>query len=402
MFAIRILRLIKRELTDVVLSDWRLTIMIFIMPVAYTALLGFLYMEKRVSEVPVMIIDHDNGALSRSIATAVDRSDAMRVVGMASGMDEVREAVLSRKAYAAIWIPPDFERDIKKGKQAKLLTVADGSNMMLSNTVVAAMARVAGTFSAAVEMKTLNMKGAPSDHLQNKAMPIDGATRVWYNPTYNYNTFVMVGLISVIVQQITLVGCALAFARERQHGLLPQILKITDSPLEVLAAKGIFYTVVNLITALAAFWMSLKYFGINFYGSAWLFFMMLTVFIIAIVGLGICASAILGDELFATEALMLVSLPSFLLSGFTWPDFAMLPGIKFISWILPLTHFIMPLRTVFMQGGGFEHIRSDMLWLWTLAAASYLIAYVVIWRSMANARVKLEKEPSVRYALVPN
>ena len=127
-------------------------------------------------------------------------------------------------------------------------------------------------------------------------------------------------------------------------------------------------------------------FGLRPDGSMFLVGVILFVFITGIVALGVCVSAVCGDSVFATEVLMLVSLPSFLLSGFTWPDFSMLPVIKGISWVLPLTHFIMPLRTVFMQGGDFSTVRHELYWLWTLAAVSYVVAYLVIYRTMKAAR----------------
>jgi len=120
-------------------------------------------------------------------------------------------------------------------------------------------------------------------------------------------------------------------------------------------------------------------------GSIWAFGALLSMFIIAIVALGILASAALRDELFATEALMLVSLPSFLLSGFTWPQFAMVKGILILSQILPLTHFLMPLRSVLTQGAGLGAIRGELYWLWGLASGSYVLAYFVIRHYMQRA-----------------
>jgi ABC-2 type transport system permease protein len=112
----------------------------------------------------------------------------------------------------------------------------------------------------------------------------------------------------------------------------------------------------------------------------------LTVFVVAIVAMGIIISAIARDQLFATQLLMLIAVPSFLVRGFTWPQISMLGWIRDLSNLLPLTHFVLPLRQIFMQGADFSIIRPHLLWLWTLAAASYGLAYMVIWRTLAVAR----------------
>ena len=393
MFAMRILRLMGRELR-IIWTDWRLCVLVFIMPVAYTLLLGYLYLPRRVSEIPTYIVDQDHSQLSRSIVTSVERNETFRVVGRVDSVDDFRSAVQRREAYAAVWIPPHFERDIKKGRPVKLMTLVDGSNMLIANTALKGAARIGGTYSAGVELKRLNMRGAPSRHTMGQAMPVEMVTRTWYNPTYNYNTFIMIGLMAAVVQQIALLGCALAFSHEREHGLVPGIFRITESPLEVLTAKGILYTAINMVTAFAAFGVGVARFGLVMHGSLWLMALLLFIFITAIVALGIAVSAVCGDSVFATEALMLVSLPSFLLCGFTWPTFSMIPAIKVISWVLPLTHFAMPLRSVFMQEAGFDVIRDEVLWLWTLAALSYIVAYVVIWRVMARERPVLQVMPA--------
>jgi len=388
MFIVRLLRLFQREI-KIIWMDWRLVVIVFLMPFAYTALVGYLYLPMRVSEISTYIIDQDNSQLSRSIVTAIDVNDSMKVVGYLNNVEEFKEKIRHREGYACFWIPKYFERDVKKGRAVKLVSLIDGSNMIISNTILAGAAKVAGSFSAGIEIKKLNMKGTPKDYTLSNAMPLNSISRIAYNPSYNYTIFIMLGMIGTIVQQIVLVGCALAFAHEREHGLVGGIFKITQSPLEVLIAKSLFYTSINMITAFGAYIMGVHLFGLHLNGSLFLCMILLFTFIFTIVAFGIAVSAICADSVFATEVLMLVSLPSFLLSGFTWPRFAMIPVIKLMSWVLPLTHFIMPFRSVFMQEGDYSTIKPDMIWLWCLAMMSYAAAYFVIYRSMLKARKEL-------------
>ncbi len=387
----RMLRLARREL-EIVWSDWRLVVLVFVMPFAYTILLGSLYLPKRVTEIPTYVIDQDNSALSREIVHAVDRHEYFNVTGRAASETEFRRAVIDRKAYVCVIIPPHFQSDIKKGKHVKLLGLVDGSNLLISNSAYKGVATIAGTYSTGVEMKKLGMRGTPGEYLVTNAMPIDTSVRVWYNPAFTYTDFIMPGLIAAVVQQIALLGVALAFTKEMSHGLVPTIFKITSSPLEVLATKGILYTSINMFTAFGAYSLIFLLFGVPLTGSVFLLALLLFVFIIALVALGLCVSVLCKDETFATEVLMLLSLPSFLLSGYTWPTFSMIPAIKAISYVFPLTHFVMPIRSVVAQGAGFATIRGEVLWMWSLAAISYVIAYVVIARVMAAAKRNIAKE----------
>jgi ABC-2 type transport system permease protein len=389
MFINRFFQLAAREL-KIVWSDWRLTVIVFLMPIVYTLLLGYLYLPMRVLKIPTYIIDKDKSSLSREITEAVKQSEYINVVKYVNSVDEFRRANLAREAYIAIEIPAGFERDIKKGKRVKVLGLIDGSNLLISNTGYKVVAGIAGTYSAGVEMKKLRMKGTPGEHVLTAAMPIDTGVRTWYNPAYTYMDFIMPGVIGAVIQQIVLLGVALAFAKERKHGLVPTVFKITSSPLEVLASKAILYTAINMVNSFAAFSLIFKLFGVRMFGSFFLMELILFTFIVTICALGITVSVICKDETFATEILMLLSLPSFLLSGYTWPQFSMIPIIKDISYCLPLTHFVLPIRTVVAQNGNFSMIRGDMYWMWTLATVSYVVAYFVLRHVMAAAKKELK------------
>lgn len=391
MAATRILRLMARELR-LLASDWRLFTIVMIMPFVYTLMLGYLYLPKRVSDVPTYVLDQDNSQLSRSIIDAAESNDAFKITRFVDSPAQFEADVRRDKVHALLWIPPHLERDVKRGAPARLVAVIDGSNLLLSNTLYKGVSTIGTTYSLGVQIKKFNAKGAPIGNARETIMPVDAGTRVLFNPGFSYSDFVLPGLAGAVIQQICLLGVALAFARERGHKLLPEALAITSSPLELLAAKGLFYTGLNLASTVGVFLMLFRMFGVHLAGSAGALLALVSLFIIAIVGLGILASAALKDELFATEALMLVSLPSFLLSGFTWPQFAMVKPILFLSEILPLTHFVMPLRSVLVQGAGLGAIRGELYWLWSLACGSYVLAYFVIRYYMGRAARDLARD----------
>ncbi|MDD3927862.1 MAG: ABC transporter permease, partial [bacterium] len=366
MFVTRLLRLMRREWT-VLISDPRLLAVILLVPIGYTLLLGSIYQPKRVSAIPAWVIDEDNSALSRSVRDGVAHGETFSLVHEGGTVQEFRQATLQGRAFACIIIPKHFEADVKKGRDARLLTLIDGSNMLIANSVLRGAASIGGTFSAGILVKRLSMRGTPGGSVLTAAVPVTSETRVWYNPAFDYLDFLLPGLLAAIIQQVTLLGVALAFTRERERNLTGGILRITDSPLEVLLSKGIFYTLINLITAAAAFAIAVTVFHMSLGGSTGLMASLLVVFIIALVGLGLVVSVVCRDSLFATQVLMLIAVPSFLFSGFTWPQMSMSGWVLGLSNALPLTHFVLPLRQITAQGADMEAVRSHLLWLWTLA-----------------------------------
>ncbi len=388
MFIKRLYHLMQREWA-ILTSDLRLLAIVLLVPIGYTLLLGSIYQPKRVSAIPTWVIDEDNSALSRAVRDGVAYDETFSLVHEGGTIEEFRKANLQGSAFACIVIPKHFEADVKRGHAARLLTLIDGSNMLIANSVLRGAASIGGTFSAGILIKRLSMRGTPSGSALTAAVPVTSETRVWYNPAFDYLDFLLPGLLATVVQQVTLLGVALAFTRERERKLTGDLLQITDSPLEVLLSKGIFYTLINLFTAAVAFTIAVRFFHMSLGGSLGLLAILLTVFIIALVGLGLVVSAVCRDSLFATQVLMLIAVPSFLFSGFTWPQISMSGWVLGLSNALPLTHFVLPLRQIVVQGGNMEAVRSHLLWLWGLAGSCYAAAYPMVRLSLRREASKL-------------
>jgi len=250
-------------------SDYRLTIIVLVMPFVYTLMLGYLYMPKRVTDIPTYVLDQDRSPLSRTVIQAADQNDSFKIVKYVDNAQQFEEDVKRGKVFALLWFPPGFQESVKSGDPARMVAVLDGTNLVLSNTMYKGVSTIGTTFSLGIQIKKLNAKGAPLEHAQEGIMPVEAGARVLYNPGFSYSDFVLPGLLGAVVQQICLLGVALAFARERERNLLPEALEITHSPLELLAAKGLLYTGLNLATAMGTFYMLFTLFDVPLVGSAW-------------------------------------------------------------------------------------------------------------------------------------
>jgi ABC-2 type transport system permease protein len=72
--------------------------------------------------------------------------------------------------------------------------------------------------------------------------------------------------------------------------------------------------------------------------------------VLAASALGILVSAALPNQLKATEVLMVVATPAFVLSGFTYPLSQMPEAIQKVAQCLPLTPFLEIYRVVGIMG----------------------------------------------------
>lgn len=373
----RLWRLIMREFISF-FRDRRLMLVCLLVPLGYTLLLGSIYLPKRVSQIPTWVIDQDQSSLSRTVTAAIAQHEYFHITRKDGSLGDFRRACQRQQAFVCVIIPPHFAENIKWGRPARILTMINGDNMLIANSATKGITEIAATYSAGVMMKRLSMKGTPSQFTRQAAQPIESVTRTWYNPTYNYLDFLLPGLLAAVLQQIALLGIALAFCKERELNTFTQVLAISGSPLEIISAKSMTYLAINLFNGILVYVIAVHLFGLHIVGSIWLLALLYFLFSAGLTALGILTSIMVKTQLFATQILMLIAVPSFLLSGFTWPQMSMTPAILFLSNLLPLTHFVLPLRQLMSNGAGFADIQPHLFWLWSFTIFAFVAAYLAL------------------------
>lgn len=381
MFFVRILNIMYRELT-LILKDKILISIVFITPIAYSLLFGFIYIDKRVLDIPIYIIDEDRTASSLIVKQCLRHDEYIEIIDETKTYEEFLHDLHYEKVYGCLIIPKGFERDLKRGKKTQIAGVIEASNMIISNTLSKAFIEIAATVNVGIEMKKLNMKGTPKEHLQDELMPVSSSVRLLSNPTLNYMDFLVPGLIGTIAQQIALLSVALGFSREREKKKLKSLTAITSSPLEALIGKGAFYSFVNYCMASFAFYMIFTLFGVKFTGSLVLFMSLLLIFICALVSFGLIVSSLLKDSLVVMEVLMMIAVPSFLISGYTWPQFCLPPPLLCLSNALPLTHFVLAMRQIVILGAPFDAVKGHFIFLAAVFVLGYTGAYFCVKKIM--------------------
>src|SRR5690606_33821343 len=105
--------------------------------------------------------------------------------------------------------------------------------------------------------------------------------------------------------------------------------------------------------------------GFAFWGSS-------VLFLLAVSFIGVLVSIAIPTQLKATEILMVIATPSFILSGFTWPLSQMPDWVVYIANCIPLTHYLQIFRTLVIENGSVDLIYSSMKGLAIIAIISFV------------------------------
>ncbi|MFZ5612770.1 MAG: ABC transporter permease [Bacillota bacterium] len=357
----KILSIASRE-WQYIRGNKRLLFVMCFIPTLYIVLFGIMYSNHVVKHIKTVVLDYNNTATSRIVVQAFRDSEKFDLVGQVSSEEELRQMLETREVTAAVVLPEDLDTNLKKGQGSEVLVIVNGTNMLFSNAVMSAANEIISTLSAGVSIKTLESSQALlPEKAAATALPLRYRLRVWYNPTFNYANFLLLGLACTALQQVILLYMAVAVAREKETGAIKDLLAGGYRAHHVVLGKMIPYFLLNIVSANVVLALCFTVFQIPFRGHYPLLLLLIAVFILAILTLGIFLSIVCRSELEATQLAMLVAIPSFLFSGFTWPVQSMPLFARAISASLPLTYLVSDVRDIALMGIGFSQVLPNLL-----------------------------------------
>lgn len=349
----------RRELRTI-FTDMRVALIMLLGPFFYGLLFGAVYWNGRVREVPTIVIDQDHSQLSRDLAQAVNASDSLKTIGYGKSTQDFAEAARRGEASIGLYIPSHFQRDLKKGHQGEVVVMVDGSNTLIANVGYRAIRTVLATYRVGARQTRLMATGVPRRAVSRQALPVQAEIVALFNPAVNYSTFLLMGLTCIALQQVTMLGAAIALGLDSDPRKRQSLLAISRSPLLVLLGRLTAHLLVMIPLSLIAIYLPFSVFGTSFHGSWLLVLGMTAIFIGVNVLSGFGVAGVCRAPLLATQVLLAVSVPIFILTGFTWPAMAMPVWVQRLGQLLPLTYYADLVRKVSLMGASAEMLKTQI------------------------------------------
>ena len=133
-------------------------------------------------------------------------------------------------------------------------------------------------------------------------------------------------------------------------------------------------------------------FHVPFAGNVAVFALGAALFLLVTLGMGVLVSTVSQNQGQAIQLAFMIVLPQVLLSGLIFPISSMAAGVRWISYVLPLTYFIQISRGVMLKA-------TPISALWQPLGLLALLAVVVL--GLAIIRFRRDLAPSSRKAQAP-
>jgi len=340
----------------------RLTFALMIgIPIIQLILFGYA-IRMEVRNLPTVVLDESRSAESRSLISVMEQTQNFRIAGWAVSRKEVRDWIETGRARAAIVIPPEFEKDIKRHRTAHAQVIVDAADPLASSAAIGGAALAASVRATAM-----------IDPQSRRTLPLDVRVRPWYNPALRSSVYIVPGIIGVLLSLTLLAITSIAIVREREKGTFEQLVVTPVSKTDIMLGKLMPFVVVGYVQMACILILGRLLFNIPLRGSITLLFVLSLAFIVANLGIGLLISTLVKTQIQAIQLSIFFLMPNILLSGFMFPREAMPAVAQWFSYALPLTYYLTILRGILLKGVGFNH-----LWHETLILALFATGLIVV------------------------
>lgn len=328
------------------IDEWRFInqgkfiILILLVPLVVAAIFGYIFKNSTVNEAPLAVIDLDHSYYSRQLVDKLDASQYVNVVSVYDNYIEADLLLYNEKHSGVLYLPAGLEAAYLQGKTINMGLYLDMTLSASAGSLRTGVSEVIATENA----------------VKSTSGPLALEQRTLYNPT-NSNVMISVMLfINVIMVALFALYTLPIVARLRQEGRLQEELQ---QPLGIVC-RLIPYAVITCASTYLVMGVLKQVGGLRFEAN-WL--LISIPFLLYTISTGLLAMLIgwtAPNTTHASGRIVVLMLPSFLLSGGQVPV-ALLPELlQWVNKIIPLSLHFKFLRGMAYKGGELHYFIPEL------------------------------------------
>ena len=211
-----ILFIIQKEFKQI-FRDKSMLRLIFILPILQLLILSNAATFD-VKNIRVTLADYSNSSSSRALIEKFKANAYFSQVENVSNTNEGIERLNKGTTDVVIEIPNQFEKQLQNDNATQiqvLINAIDGATAGVQNVYITQIVQL---FNQNIQVENKQMSN--EQIIPNR---IETIPSFWYNSTLNYKTFMVPGILVLLVTMLTLFLSAMNIVREKELGTLEQI-----------------------------------------------------------------------------------------------------------------------------------------------------------------------------------
>lgn len=343
---------------------------ILVMPIVQLLILSYTATFE-LKNTRLAIIDHDKSSLSRDLTAKFTSSPFYSVNFLAASYDEGMEQLKTNHADQLLVINQNTEKQLTRGEKTSVLLVTNAINGSAASLMNGYALSIINSFNTALLVEQLPSHATVS--------PIAIHPQFWYNPKLDYKTYMVPGILVLLVTLIGMFLSGMNIVKEKEMGTIEQINVTPILKHQFMIGKLLPFWMIAIFEFIIGLIFARIVFGIPVEGSIPLLLGTASVYLLVVLGIGLFVSTIsntMQQAMFISWFFLVIFI---LLSGLFTPVESMPEWAQWLNKLNPIAYFIKINRMIMLKGSGFKDI-ADLFFA--------LVAYAVVILTFSIKRYK--------------
>ncbi len=364
-----ILYIIQKEFLQVFRNKSMLPI-IFIVPIVQLIVLvnAATYEMKHIR---VSVVDLDLSSTSRKLVSKFQGSPFYRIQKTSFSYREAEDQMKRGNVDMILQVPAGFEKKLLKEGQAKVQFVINAINGQSAGLTNAYSTMILLDYNREVVLEN----ATPAMMAGIRSIQTDYS--YWFNPKLNYKTYMVPGILVLLVTIIGLLLSGMNIVREMEIGTIEQINVTPIRKIQFITGKLMPFWIIGLFELAFGLSVGKLLFNIPMEGNLGFIFLSAAVYLFVILSFGLLISTITHTQQQAMLVSFFFMVVFILMSGLFTSIESMPPWAQKLDRLNPLMYFIRIMRMVLLKGSGFADISR---YFWSLVVYAVFIVSLAIWR----------------------
>ena len=346
------------------------------LPLAYPIVYTLIYNPEVVEKVEIAVVDESRSAESRHFMQMASASPTIAVYDYVPDMAAARDLMYQGKVFAIMHIPADYGEKIGRGEQANVSFYSNMALLLRYRALAFALADFQVGLTQDITSTRINTIGAES--LAVTGMPIKSEANYLGDTVQGFASFVMPGILVLILQQSMLLGIALVEGssnerRRRNGGIDPKMVR-RASATESVVGKTLCYFLLFIPISLYVLRIVPWMFKLPQWGDPVQYLLFIVPLLFASATFGLSMGPLMKERENGFIILVITSAVFLFLSGLTWPRYGMGRLWEFIGDLVPATWGIEGFIRINSNSGTLAQNSHPYVMMWVLTGVYGLLA----------------------------
>lgn len=388
-FKIKRLELIARHFIKelkTIFSDRGALLILIGATIIYPLIYSIAYFNEVMTDLKIGVVDLDQSTMSRKYMQILDASQEVKITKKPNSLLEAEDLFMQNKIEGVIVIPNNFQKNILQNQPGKVAVYADASYFLKYRNAYLTASITNSYFGAGISILRYMVEGESFDQAKVAIDPLPVHRHVLYNPSSGYASYLMPGLILIIMQQTLLLGIGILGGSFSESKTSPFIFKKGHRKKELIpyiAGKTGAYLLISLINIIFGGILIHHWFSYPDKAKTIEILALTLPFVLSVTFLGIGLSTLFKHRESAIVFMVFLSPIALFLSGLSWPLSSVPDWLVQISRLIPSSTVVPAYLRLRTMGVGLSGVKNELLFLYG-QAAFYGFCTIVYFHAIAR------------------